>query len=482
VRTSSVSPGSRLAAGLQRAALALWLGFGVVLTACGHGKTTVNVDAPDDPRHEDGGSAGSGGSHRDAATDAAMADGAVASADAARGDAGMPAADGGADDAGPAVDPTRACDAAVDNSMLELPLATRGNDAFSLAIGVTGFGIAYQAPGCGVIGAMPVAADGAFGQPNMLLGDCFAIQDLALLHVSDGWRVAVVDNSLGNRGEVQTLTLPESLSMPDNAVRTPVTMNTLNKFKPVLASVAGVPHLAWISEDPATGKRQIDRKRFDDQGAVVNVLSADAGWKPVTLAFVQMASANAALAFVDEQGKPGIWLQALDKTVKPVGDPVLVSNLVTAGNSVDVATRDEDGGAILYSVDVAGVNHEIRFRRLDRNGALLGDESKVVGSPLQARDASLARLGGGYVVGYRQMPTTSTPTSQVRLMFITKEGNVMHDSVGRVLTYLVAETTLSSGPVTLRVSTDGQVLVAFLDGGPNGNQLRLVRKRLDCGL
>jgi hypothetical protein len=435
-------------------------------------------DLPDDPTHTDAGGASSDGGATDSG--AAKGDAAV------RGDGSTPAADGGDDDGGTKPnepDPTHACDVAAENSELTLPFGPH-SDSFSLATGVTGFGVAYQAPGCNALGAMPVAAEGVFSQPNILLDDCFTKQDVALLRVTDGWRVAFVDNSSpDNAGaEVQTVLLSDGLAMSDSAPLTRITMNTLREHKPVFANVAGVPHLAWISEDIATGKRQIDRKRFDDQGGVESVIGADSGRKPVSLAFAQMSKATAAIAFVDEQGMPGIWLQALDKTVKPVGVPVLVSDAITAGNSVDLATREEDGGAIVYSVDIAGVNHEIRFRRLDSHGGLLGDESKVVGSPLQARDASIARLGGGYVVGYRQLPTTNTPKTEIRLLFITKEGNVMTDSVGRLQTYLVAETTLTSGPVTLRVSTDGQVLVAFLDTSSTGNQLRLVRKRLDCGL
>jgi hypothetical protein len=450
-----------------------------VLAACGNGKPKIAGDLPDGATHSDAG---------DASTDGGTTDGGAVPGDAAvHRDGSTPAADGGDEDGGTKPgepDPTHACDVAADNSELALPFGPRSDDSFSLAIGVTGFGVAYQAPGCNALGAMPVAAEGAFLQPNTLLDDCFTKQDVTLLRVTDGWRMAFVDNSSpDNAGaEVQTVLLSDTLSMSDSAPLTRITMNTLREHKPVFANVAGVPHLAWISEDMSTGKRQIDRKRFDDQGGVTSVIGADSGRKPVSLAFAQMSKATAAIAFVDEQGMPGIWLQALDKTVQPVGEPVLVSDAITAGNSVDLATREEDGGAIVYSVDIAGVNHEIRFRRLDNHGGLLGDESKVVGSPLQGRDASIARLGGGYVVGYRQLPTKNTPMTEIRLLFITKEGNVMTDSVGRLQTYLVAETALTSGPVTLRVSTDGQVLVAFLDTSSAGNQLRLVRKRLDCGL
>jgi hypothetical protein len=332
-----------------------------------------------------------------------------------------------------------------------------------------------------VIDTLPIAAEGAFAQPAMLLGDCFSVDDVALARVTDGWRIAWVDNSAGS-AELQTMLTANDLTMSDSVSRTRVTNNSLREHTPVFATIAGVPHLAWISEDLDTGARQVDRKRFDDSGEVVTLLTMGSQRKPVSLAFAQMATTNSALAFLDEDGMPGIWLQALDKNAQPSGDPVLVSSAITAGNAIDLATREEDGGAIVYAVDIGSISKEIRFRRLDKNGALLDQEVKLVGSPLQARDASIARLAGGYVVAYRQLATDSSPKNEIRMMFITKEGNVTNDAQGRLVTYHVADTTANSGTVIGRVSTDGQYSVAFIDTTSDGNQVRLVRKRLDCAL
>jgi hypothetical protein len=158
-----------------------------------------------------------------------------------------------------------------------------------------------------------------------------------------------------------------------------------------------------------------------------------------------------------------------------------VTDAVSGGDTVDLGTRPEDGGGILYSVGIAGVNYEVRFRRLDQQGGFLGDEIKVIGSPLQARDASLAHLGDGYVVAYRQLPTGSATRAQLRLAFITKEGNPMRDSVGRLITTPLVDTSTSGGRVTARVSVEGELLVGFVDTDADGGPVfRLVRKRLDC--
>jgi hypothetical protein len=207
----------------------------------------------------------------------------------------------------------------------------------------------------------------------------------------------------------------------------------------------------------------------------------DATYKPVSLAFAQIGTQNGAIAFIDEAGDPGVWLIKLDATVAPVGAPLRLTDLVVAGNSVDLGTRSEDGGAVLYSVNVEA-NQEVRFRRLDKNGGFLGGEVKIVGAPLQARDASLARIGGGYVVAYRQLSTANMPSSEVRLTFITKEGNVNKDSAGRLISYRVADASPNGGRVTVRLSNDGQLLIGFMDMASGMPQLRLLRKRLDCTL
>jgi hypothetical protein len=441
------------------------------VSACHGNADAIAVTGPDAAFQRDAGEAGdastptgdAGGSRSDAGNDGAIAD-----------------EDAGANPG--LLDPMRACSVASENSTLELEAASGDEGGFSLTPGLTGFGVAYHAPGCGVIGALPVAALGPFVEPKILLGDaCASLQDVAFLHVTNGWRLAWVDNAAGS-AELQTLSLSSGMLAPMDALPVQITKNGLREYKPVLAEIAGVAQAAWIAMDPATGKRQIDRKRLDDQDSVETVLSADSGHNPLTLAFAQLGRDRSAIAFVDETGARGIWLSRFDKASASIGSPVLVNDLASTSGSVDLATREEDGGAIIYSINIENVNNEVRFRRLDNTGALLGTEVKIVGRPLQGRDASLARIGGGYVVAYRQLSSDDATKSEVRLTFITKEGNVTRDSVGRLVTYPVADASSGGGRVTVRVSTDGQLLVGFLDRAGTASKLRLVRKRLDCAL
>jgi hypothetical protein len=94
-------------------------------------------------------------------------------------------------------------------------------------------------------------------------------------------------------------------------------------------------------------------------------------------------------------------------------------------------------------------------------------------------------LGGGYVVAFRSVSESGSERGEVRLTFVSKEGNLQKDSAGRLTSYSLGAASTTGGRVTARISRDGQLLVGFLDIDPansQGPQLRLVRKRLDCAL
>ncbi|MDD9934725.1 MAG: hypothetical protein OXT09_14045, partial [Myxococcales bacterium] len=71
---------------------------------------------------------------------------------------------------------------------------------------------------------------------------------------------------------------------------------------------------------------------------------------------------------------------------------------------------------------------------------------------------------------------------EIRLVFITREGNTARDMAGRLVSFPVAPATVSTGRTNIAVSIDGQVMVGWIDGNPGtaGNLLKVVRRRLDC--
>jgi hypothetical protein len=362
-----------------------------------------------------------------------------------------------------------------------------GNEGqVSLNTGTTGFGVAYASTYtgsyCGEIQVLPVTGAGAFSVPhNVLDDDCNTIRELALLHVAQGWRMVWIDNSGDTGRELQSMLLSENMSGSVGALRTQLTTNMLNERRPVLASVAGKPLLAFISTDPASGKSRITSQLLDGAATAQELVPETAGHLPLSLALSQIGPDDAALAWVAEEGKPGVWLLRTSLAGEAKGEPVLLTSLVSAASTVDLAVREEGpGGAVLYSTTLGGVNREVRFRRLSVTGEVLGDEAKIVGSPLQAIDASFARVGGGYAVAYRALPGGEITSPEIRLTFITKEGNIMRDARGALISSKLADAGAAGGRLTVRLSNDGQLLIGFVDATEAGKQLRLVRKRLDC--
>jgi len=396
---------------------------------------------------------------------------------APRADAGDSAA--GEEDAGN-TDPTQVCEVAAELSELSQPVSFSDEAGFVVTPGLTGFGVAFtQRNPCDVIRTLPVAALGAYKQPSELFGDCNArVTDVSLLHVSDGYRLTWVDNSTGS-AELQTLVMAEALTPPAEITRTRLTENALLELRPQQANIAGHGFAAWIAQDPVKSTRAIVLRAADASGPAHELVAAADGYQPTSFALAQLGAEGGALAFVSELKQAGVWLLPLTAAGEASGEPLRLSAAVTTGNTVDLATREEDGGAVVYSIDVGG-SREVRFRRLSPTGELASDEIKVVSGALQGRDASLARLGGGYVVAYRSLATSTEPEPQVRLLFVTKEGNLQRDGAGRVLTYPVASASPTGGRLTVRVSTDGQLLLGFLDASDQGARFRVIRKRLDC--
>lgn len=406
--------------------------------------------------------------------------------DAASGDGGAVSADGSLpsddDDAGRRnpFNPREDCDLVAENSELSLPVTFSDETGFDVTPGLTGFGVAYQSNNCGAIGVLPVASVGEYPEPSVLYESCDSVaQGVSLLHVSSGFRLTWVDNSAGS-AELQSLQLPETLKQPGSDMRTPITHNQTRELAPVQARFGDADYLGWIDQDD--DKRQVLLQAAGSAAEARVLVAADSGFSPRRLALAQLGAEAGALAFVSEEAKPGVWLVPLTAAGEATQAPIQLSSAVTTGNSVDIATRREDGGAVLYSVDI-GDRHEVRFRRLNPEGGFASDEVKVVTFPMQGRDASLSRLGGGYAVAFRSIGEQDPSRGEVRLMFVTKEGNLQRDTAGRVLTYLIAEASATGGRVATRISRDGQLLVAFLDVDTNNvRKLRLFRRRLDCAL
>jgi len=211
------------------------------------------------------------------------------------------------------------------------------------------------------------------------------------------------------------------------------------------------------------------------------MLDQEADQSPQGLAFAQMGQDRAAVAWVGPTDSPGVWLQKLDADSRAVGSPIQLTERVAASSSVDLATRS-DGGAVIYSIEIDGIP-QVRFRRLDTTGAPLASERSIIGPPFRAQGASLAPLLGGYAVAYRALPGGGGITSaEVRVTLVTKEGNVMRDPSGSLISFRIGDATVADGRTSVSVSVEGEIMVAWLDADPisGSNVLKVVRPRLNC--
>ena len=374
------------------------------------------------------------------------------------------------------------CDIGQEDRHVVGDLAFAGSGAFDLAAGPTGWGLSYRVESCGKADAlmtMRIDASDPFMDAQPVLDECRQIEDIALGWTDEaGWQVAWTDNST-NSIELHRQALDEDLAL--DGMRQPVTNAPESERAPVLANIVGRPMLAWISEDLASGKRTIWTEMLGGDGPL-QAVPASEGHQPVTLTAAQIGPESAAIAWVEEVANRGIWLQRLDADGGPVGKPIQLTPYAAGGSTVDLATRAEDGGAAIYAVGIDDVNFEVRFRRLDETGKPIGEESKVVSRPEQGVGASAVRVGGGYAVAYRALRGGEVDSPQVRLVFVSKEGNVLRDTKGRLRTVGVSDAERDGSAVDIALSIDGSLLLGYVDGNTTtGNMLHLIRRSLSCG-
>jgi hypothetical protein len=354
---------------------------------------------------------------------------------------------------------------------------------YALVAGQTGFGLAFRAIGnqsCArEIDVAHIPATSGFPEPHAVLPDCNVIKDVTLLGTSDGWRLAWVDN-FTEMAELHTLKLDLDMNVPSGESRRQLTDNTLElERKPVLDEVAGQTMAAWITESN-DGRARITTQLLDGSNAAIDVIKPEAGHNPQGLALSQMGTTAAALGWVGPQQNPGVWLQKLDANGAAVDSPMQLTDKVAVSSSIALADRINGGGAV-YSIEIDGIP-QVRFRRLDETGQPLADERSIVGPPLRAMGASIDTLGGGYAIAYRALPGGGTVEPEIRLTFITKEGNVIRDSNGQLVSFPIGPATMAEGRTYVAVSVEGEIMVAWIDGDPNSgkNLLKMVRRRLDC--
>jgi hypothetical protein len=359
---------------------------------------------------------------------------------------------------------------------------------FSLkAGGKTGFGLAYRSTNANEcpenVNVMRIPSSEGFEPSRALFMDCHIVRNLALLGTADGWQVTWVYNETGS-AELHSLALDADMNPAEGAERVRVTDNELEQeTQPVLTELDGRPLAAWFTTPPLANEDDsfpIRTRVLDGESEVNTIVDKAAAHAPQALALAATNAENAALGWVSTTENPGVWLQRLDHDGAATGDPILLNDRVGASASIDVASRAKGGGAVLYTVEFDGFP-QVRFRRLSETGEPVDIERTLIGPPLRAQAASLHEIGGGYAVVYRALPGQGITEPEVRLTFVTKEGNPTRDSNGQFISFPIGPADVSDGRTSVAVSIDGAIMVAWTDADTadtSRNLLKVVRRKL----
>jgi hypothetical protein len=319
-------------------------------------------------------------------------------------------------------------------------------------------------------------------------------------------------------------------STTGDATRLTLTEGTILHDEPAIATVSGGYLVSWIDNTEAdyevyaravTGEtlgavtRVTTRAGRDDSPSLVSVGdNVIASWvenrDTVRVPFTQLLSASGALMGASHEitapeslGRPSlaprdggavllysqsgvalpdVSLQRLDASGVPAGAPEVLSTEHNAGGDVDVGLTPRDGAAVFTAL-IAGVRRDVRVRLLDGTGTPGMSEFALNEGMEQGDSASVARLReavgwsagcrDGYAVVYRSYPDGGAGTV-LRLILLDAGADVV-----RAVDLTVPDVSNRGGRTTLRISGDGQLLVAWTDARADRVDMRAARIRCD---
>jgi hypothetical protein len=319
-------------------------------------------------------------------------------------------------------------------------------------------------------------------------------------------------------------------STTGDATRVTVTEGTIVHDEPAVATVASSYLVSWIDNTEAdyeiyartvagetlgTVARVTTRAGRDDSPSLVNsgenvIVSWLENRDTVRVPFTQLLSASGApmgssheITAPESLGRPSlapreggavllyaesgvtlpdVSLQRLDSSGVPAGAPEVMSSEHNAGGDVDVGLTPRDGAAVFTAI-IGGVRRDVRVRLLDGTGTPGMSEFALNEGVEQGDSASVARLRegvgwsagcrDGYAVVYRSYPEGGT-RAVLRLILLDAGADVV-----RAVDLAVPDISNRGGRTTLRISGDGQLLVAWTDARTDRVDMRAARIRCD---
>lgn len=359
---------------------------------------------------------------------------------------------------------TFAC--ARDGEVIELATDTSGTDrVVSLAAGASSFGLTWSqsVDGLPEIHAASIGATGG-ATIRQITSLSSRVQSPAIVASGTGWLLAWVGNQVVGAGfEIFAQALAADLS-PTAPQR--LTENAVLDASPTLAALPTSGFVVAWTESGDGSNTAIARLVASSGAPSAPAIRLTAAGTRVERPALATRSAGLSMTWAETAADPPqAHILGLDAAGMPQGTVGALSTEGNADGATDV-TMDATGGAAVFGVLVGGARREVRLRLLDETGVPAGEEHPA--TPSSGGDASVAAYGGGYLVAYR----AADGEHPIRVALV--------DAVGVFLTELdVASAAESGGRTTIRVTTDGRVLVAWVDRVGSESHVRAARIRCE---
>jgi hypothetical protein len=244
--------------------------------------------------------------------------------------------------------------------------------------------------------------------------------------------------------------------------------------------------LAWVDVDLLTNTQSLRVRLLDGSGVPIAdevVIADDEESRYGGLALSVIGERFVGLGYrrAGFDGSSQIVLEILDATTgeRDRDEWVLADDAGSAGG-IDFGT-DIDGGAVLYSLG-EGTSQQLWLQRLAPTGmaatAMSGLDvggpaapQRIVGPPIDAVDASLAKLVSGYAVSYRVLPRDDSQP-RISVYFIDRFGATRGSSdIAFALPY--------GGRTAVEAAYDGRIVVGWSDT-EDDNTTTVTAVKLPC--
>jgi len=251
---------------------------------------------------------------------------------------------------------------------------------------------------------------------------------------------------------------------------------------PTLISLGGGNVLASWVEERGTTRIPVVRRLSPTaapMGTAYDVAVTGNVGRPVLAA----REGGAVILFTESAGAfSDAILQRLDTSGMSVGTREVLAGERDATGEVDVGLTSVDGAAV-FGANVGGARRDVRVRLLDgtgtpgrseyslNEGAELGDSASV--ARLRAAVGWSRECRDGYAIAYRSYPAGSA-TPVLRLLLISAGAEVV-----RAVDLSPPNISAQGGRTTLRISEDGQLLLAWTDTRDDRVDMRAARIRCD---